>query len=105
MLFRETVVVYCESNTKYISALCGQNAEFVSFKAGGICRNHSALKGQRSSLYQLEVVYYVSKLAYTIYDAGFTRKLWRRLGIKIQNKTLYTAAEISLEVCHYQIMT
>jgi hypothetical protein len=35
MLFRETVAVYCENHTEHTDTLCGQNAEFLYFKAGG----------------------------------------------------------------------
>jgi hypothetical protein len=43
MLFRETVVVYCENHTEHANTLCGQNAEFYYVKAGGRFSNHSAL--------------------------------------------------------------
>jgi hypothetical protein len=36
MLFRETVAVYCENHTEHTDTLCGQNAEFLYVKAGGI---------------------------------------------------------------------
>jgi hypothetical protein len=38
MLFRETVVVYCENHTKCAKTLCGQNAVFQYVKAGGTCK-------------------------------------------------------------------
>jgi hypothetical protein len=45
MLFRETVVVYCENHTEHTNALCGQNAEFKCVKVGGTYSNHWNLKG------------------------------------------------------------
>jgi hypothetical protein len=35
MLFKEVITVYSENHTKLTDALYGQNAEFMSFKAGG----------------------------------------------------------------------
>jgi hypothetical protein len=40
MLFRETVVVYCENHMEHTDTLCGQNAEFWYDKAGGTYSNH-----------------------------------------------------------------
>jgi hypothetical protein len=45
MLFRETVAVYYENHREHTNTLCGQNAEFYYFKAGGTYSNHWALKG------------------------------------------------------------
>jgi hypothetical protein len=44
LLFRETVAVYCESHTKHINTLCGQNAELLNVKAGGTYSYHYAWK-------------------------------------------------------------
>jgi hypothetical protein len=44
MLFGETVAVYCENHTKYTDKFCGQNSEFVYFKAGDTYSNYWALK-------------------------------------------------------------
>jgi hypothetical protein len=46
MLFRETVAVYCESDTKHKNTLCGQNVEFYYIKADGTYSNHWALKSE-----------------------------------------------------------
>jgi hypothetical protein len=40
MLFGETLAVYCENHTEHINTLCGQNAEFLDIKAGGIYIYH-----------------------------------------------------------------
>jgi hypothetical protein len=40
MLFGETVAVYCENHTEHIDTLCGQNAELLCVKAGGIYNDH-----------------------------------------------------------------
>jgi hypothetical protein len=45
MLYREIIAVCSEIHTKHINTLCGQNAEFVNVKPGGIYSNHWALKG------------------------------------------------------------
>jgi hypothetical protein len=44
MLFKEIIDIYCENHTKPISALCGNNAEWVVV-AGGAYNYHWALKG------------------------------------------------------------
>jgi hypothetical protein len=44
MLFRETVAVYCENHTEHTDTLCGQNAEFLYVKGGGIYRYHCSLR-------------------------------------------------------------
>jgi hypothetical protein len=36
VLFTETVVVYCENHTEHINTLCGQNAQFLYVKFGGM---------------------------------------------------------------------
>jgi hypothetical protein len=36
MLFREIITVYSENNMKCINTLCGQKAELLIVKAGGI---------------------------------------------------------------------
>jgi translation initiation factor IF-1 len=43
MPFRETVAVYCENHTEHTNTLCGQNAEYVNVRAGGIYSNHCVL--------------------------------------------------------------
>jgi hypothetical protein len=45
MLFGETVDVYCKNHTEHTDTLCGQNAEFLCAKAGGIYSDRRALKG------------------------------------------------------------
>jgi hypothetical protein len=40
----EITVVYCEYYTKYTIKLCGQNAGFLSVKAGGTYGNQFALQ-------------------------------------------------------------
>jgi hypothetical protein len=45
MLFRETITVYFENNTKHRSTLCGQDIEFWYVKACGTYSNHWALMG------------------------------------------------------------
>jgi len=34
MMFREVIAVFCESTSKHLNTLFGQNAEFFSVKAG-----------------------------------------------------------------------
>jgi hypothetical protein len=45
ILFRKTIAVYSEDHNKPVNALCGQNVELLSVKAGGIHNYHGALKG------------------------------------------------------------
>jgi hypothetical protein len=44
MLFKETIAVYSETHTKPIT-FCGQNAELLNVKAGGLYSYHCVLKG------------------------------------------------------------
>jgi hypothetical protein len=44
MLYREIIAVCSEIRTKSINTLCGQSAEFLNVKPGGIYSNHWALK-------------------------------------------------------------
>jgi hypothetical protein len=34
-MLKETKAVYCKSHMKHTNTLCGQNADFLYFKAGG----------------------------------------------------------------------
>jgi hypothetical protein len=43
MLYMEIIAVCSQIRTKHISALCGQNVEFVNVKPGGTYSNHWAL--------------------------------------------------------------
>jgi hypothetical protein len=43
MLFGEIIAVYCENHTEHINTLCGQNAEFLNFKAIGRYSYHCRL--------------------------------------------------------------
>jgi hypothetical protein len=45
MLYREIIAVCSEIHTKHINTLCGQHAEFVNVKPGGIYSKHWDLKG------------------------------------------------------------
>jgi len=53
MLYREIIAVRCDSHTRHINTLCGQNVELLNFKRGDIYIyiyiyiyiNHRALKG------------------------------------------------------------
>ena len=45
MLYREIIAVSSQIHTKHINTLCGQNAELLSVKPGGIYSNHWAAKG------------------------------------------------------------
>jgi len=45
MPYREIIAVCSEIHTKHINTLCGQHAEFVNVKPGGIYSDHWALKG------------------------------------------------------------
>jgi hypothetical protein len=47
MLFGEIIAVYCENYTEHANALCGQNAELFSGKAGDAHSYHCALKGSK----------------------------------------------------------
>jgi hypothetical protein len=44
MLYRKLISVCSEIHTKHINTLCGQNAEFVNVKPGGIHSDYCALK-------------------------------------------------------------
>jgi hypothetical protein len=46
MQFNGIVAIYSENHTKYINAVCGQNAELLIVKASGIYRHRSALHSQ-----------------------------------------------------------
>jgi hypothetical protein len=52
MLFRETVAVYCENHTEHINTLCGQNAEFLYVKGGGVHSDQCVLKGYIPFVFQ-----------------------------------------------------
>jgi hypothetical protein len=52
MLFRETAAVYCENHMEHIDTLCGQNAQFLNVKVGGIYSYHCAVEGLYSSYAQ-----------------------------------------------------
>jgi hypothetical protein len=43
-LFNGIIAVYSQNHMKPVDALCGQNAELLSIKAGGTCTYHRALK-------------------------------------------------------------
>jgi hypothetical protein len=43
-LFEEIIAVYNENHTKPINTLCGQNAEILIVKGGGIHSYHKVLK-------------------------------------------------------------
>jgi len=45
MPHREIIAVCSEIHTQHINTLCGQNAEFLNVKPGGIYGDHWALKG------------------------------------------------------------
>jgi hypothetical protein len=45
MLSKEVIALYFEDHTKPIDKLCGQNAELLNVKAGGIYTYHYALNG------------------------------------------------------------
>jgi len=45
MVYREIIAVCSEIHAKHINVLCGQNVEFVNFKAGGTYSDHWALEG------------------------------------------------------------
>jgi hypothetical protein len=45
MLFMEIILAYFDNRTKYIGALCGQNAKLLNVKASGKYSYHCALKG------------------------------------------------------------
>jgi hypothetical protein len=47
-LFMETIAVYSESHMKPTNVLCGQEAEILNVKAGGVDRYHCALRLKRS---------------------------------------------------------
>jgi len=40
MLYRTTVAVCPEIHTQHITALCGQNVEYLNVKPGGTYSNH-----------------------------------------------------------------
>jgi hypothetical protein len=42
MLFKETVIIYCENHMKHINTLCGQNAQIYNVKASGTYNYHCA---------------------------------------------------------------
>jgi hypothetical protein len=47
-MYTEKIAVYSEFPTKYIYSLCGQNAEFLYVKPGGICsKNWSLIRTQQ----------------------------------------------------------
>ena len=45
MLYKEIIAICSQIHTKHINELCGQNAEFLPFKASGTYSNYWALKG------------------------------------------------------------
>jgi hypothetical protein len=45
VLFSEVIAVYSEDHTKPINTLCGQNAELLTVKIGGIYSYRWVLKG------------------------------------------------------------
>jgi hypothetical protein len=45
MLYKAKLGVCCNTNTKHINTLCGQNVEFVNVKRGDTYSNHWALEG------------------------------------------------------------
>jgi hypothetical protein len=45
MLFRKIIAVYSENCMKLTNTLCGQDTEWMIFKAGGTYSSHKALKG------------------------------------------------------------
>jgi hypothetical protein len=40
ILFKEIIVVFCESHTKSVNTLNAENSEFLSVKASGIYSDH-----------------------------------------------------------------
>jgi hypothetical protein len=44
-VFREIITDFSEKHMKPIKALCGQNAELLNVKSGGLYSDHCDLKG------------------------------------------------------------
>ena len=44
MLYREIIAVFSEIHIKHINTVCGQNAELLNVKPGGVCSDHWAAK-------------------------------------------------------------
>jgi len=45
ILFGEIIAVYCDTNTKLVTTICGQNAQIWNVKVGGTYSYHLVLKG------------------------------------------------------------
>jgi hypothetical protein len=53
MLCREIIAVCSEIHTKHINTLCGQNAEFVNVKPGGIYINIQSVPRSKHTSFRL----------------------------------------------------
>jgi hypothetical protein len=62
MLFRETIAVYCENDTKHTDTLCGQNKDYLRVKIAGTYSYHYALNGESYYCLVLTVVWHFNML-------------------------------------------
>jgi hypothetical protein len=44
ILYTEAMALYCKHHKQHTKASCGQNAEFIELKNGGIYTNYEVLK-------------------------------------------------------------
>jgi hypothetical protein len=75
MLFRETVVVYCENHTEHKDTLCGQNAVYInSVRTSQESHYASATKANRLMLFIVRTIQNTDNRFYSINERMLKRR-------------------------------